>query len=313
MELACRIGTQIMSMMIYVLVGAFAYRKGMVSDEAGRGFSNYLLYLAVPCMLFNSFLSDYSTERMQGLGYAALISVFLLALEMVIARILCGGQEQKDRIDRASVIFTNSGNLTIPLIGAAMGMEAIFFVCGNLLIVTVLMWVYCWPLIGGKDAPVSLKKIILNPNIWAMVLGLVFFRYGLRPPVILHNAITGLSGTVGPISMMIIGIQLGKSHISEMVKNTRAWKVCFYRLLVTPVLLLIFARLTGIAYLLPNSREIFTIVMVGFYAPVASNVVIFSQLFRKEEIYASQVNVMSSVLCMASVPLMVALESILLP
>ena len=90
-----------------------------------------------PDILFESFLLS---------TIAIFLSIF------VAARIF-----RKNAIDRFAAAFSNAGFIGIPLIIAAMGQEAVFYICGLLVWVNLLQWSWGVATIKGeKSAQVML-------------------------------------------------------------------------------------------------------------------------------------------------------------
>lgn len=79
--------------------------------------------------------------------------------------------------DKTSVTYANTGNMIIPLVNNILGSEYVLYTSPYNCTQTALLWIHAYNLITGNKN-VQLKKILLNPNIIAMVAGLIFFLLG---------------------------------------------------------------------------------------------------------------------------------------
>ena len=71
-------------------------------------------------------------------------------------------------------------------------------------------------------------------------------------------------------------------------------------------------KLFHITALIPNGKEIITIVLVACCAPIATSVSIFSHQFDNDADYASKLTVLSTLLCVITMPLILALSQYIL-
>jgi len=313
MDLALILGKQVCSMLIYIIAGFIAYRKNLVSIEQSKGFSSALMYIFAPCMLFQSFQRDFEMEKLQGLLFATIASLIANFFFVLIAKYVFIRKETATApTERSSVVYTNAGYMAIPLIGAAFGMEAIFYSTGYLIVFNIFLWTHCLFQISGDKSQISFKKVIFNPSIIAIFLGLLAFIFGLRLPTIISTATIGMSNLVAPLSLFIIGIILGSVKFKELFSQKRVYYIVALRLIVFPLLLLIFFKAIHFTSIIPNGKGILTIVLVAAYAPIATSVSVFCQQFDKDAKYASKLITISTCLCVISMPIMLAISQFIL-
>jgi len=313
MDLALILGKQVASMLIYLLAGFIAYKKKLVSTEQSKGMSAALMYIFAPCLLFQSFQRDFEAEKLRGLLFAILASLivnlfFIFVSKFIFIRKITANAP----IERACTVYTNAGYLSIPLIGAAFGTEAIFYSTGYLIIFNIFLWTHGLFQISGDKSKINVKKIILNPNIIAIILGLITFLFSYKIPSVISTATTGMSNVVAPLSLFIIGIILGTAKFKALFNNFRLYYIIALRLFVLPFLLIIFLRLVHFTAIIPNGKEVLTIVLVSAYAPIATSISIFAQQFDKNAEYVSKLITVSTILCVISMPIMVAISQYIL-
>ena len=124
MELSLLLAEQIVSLFLFVAAGYASVKAGLFKSEDSKVISNMVVYICSPCMVIYSFQIELTKDKVQGLllaaGAAVLVHILLIVWTTLLRRPL-----NLNSIERASLIYTNAGNLIIPLVAAVMGLEAI--------------------------------------------------------------------------------------------------------------------------------------------------------------------------------------------
>ena len=223
--------------------------------------------------------------------------------------ILLGFLSSKEKIDRVAVAFTNCGFVGIPLIRGVFGDEGVFYLMGYLIVFNVLIWTYGYYQFCGAT---NVKKIITNPNIVAVAIGLVMFCLPFKLPELLQKPIVMIADINTPMAMLLLGIlfarfEFDRTYIKRLVKTM------FFRLVVTSVCNLgvillaykIFANVQDIQMML------FAIYICSM-CPVATTIPGLAVVFDHDKSFASLVVTISSVFCILTIPSFVALAEFII-
>ena len=136
--------------------------------------------------------------------------------------------------------------------------------------------------------------------------------FNFRFTGIASSAIDSLADMVGPVSMIIVGMTLGGMKTSAIFSNNRIWGVIFMRLIVCPIIVLVVMSLLPFdSWVLGGS----TVMLISFFAasaPCAATINQFAILYSKDAQYASSINILSTLLCILTMPSMVYLFQILI-
>ena len=309
MQLSILLAQQIAAMVLMILAGFAAARARVLPEGSGKAVSAIVMFVLAPCMVFGAFQMDFSKEKLAGLliGFAAAVAVHVLyiPLSVLIARVT--GMED---IDRASMIYSNSGNLIVPLLGAVLGNEYVFYSCGYLAVQTFLIWVHCIRL-ASSEADMNLKKVLLNPNIIAMELGLVFFLFPLHLPVILDNTVDRIGATIGPMSMIGIGIIMSGMSLKSVFTDKRTWVLSGLRLLIFPLVFVLLLWASHVASLFPLAGKVLIATVLAAAGPTAVSIAQLAEVYGGDSVRAGKVNVMTTLLCVITMPVMVYIYQIL--
>ena len=164
---------------------------------------------------------------------------------------------------------------------------------------------------GGQKQKAFLK-ILLNPNILAILFGVFLFFTKVSLPAPISLAISDLGKMIGPISMLITGIVLGSMSFKKIVSYRRIYMVTAFRLLFFPfIYLLLISVLSRIDGFLDNP-VLFLVTFLSAMAPAAANVSQFAILYGKEEEYASCINIFTTLCTIISMPILVYLSGVIL-
>lgn len=205
-----------------VLAGYLAARRRMLPLEAIGGLNTFVLFFALPCMLYRF---GASTPIAQLLDPSA-IGVWLLCALLMVAGTVKYSMNARIRWNDAAfgalvAAFPNTGfmgvHLLVALLGAAAAGPAIMTILVDLVITSSL----CIALSRLDDAgqhgaaeaaKKALKGVALNPMPWAIVLGGLSSATGWEPVAPVMNTIKLLGDAASPVALFTIGAVLARSQ-----------------------------------------------------------------------------------------------------
>ena len=263
-----------------------------------------LLYIIAPSVFFNAFQIERTPEVLSMMAFSA-----VLALISNVLLILLGDLSAKllhlDVVEEASIIYPNSGNMAIPLVSAIFGTEWVVFVTLYNMIQNLFVWTHCRMFVSG-ERKVSLRKILLNINILAILAGALMFFLNIQLPGIVHNALTSVGNMIGPAAMIIVGMLMADLKMEDLRAYRRIWKPTLFRLVVLPLALVLLAKLLHISALNPQGETLVMTALIPAFAPAANVVAQFSQIYGRDAKYAGLINAVTMLGCIVSMPLLIA-------
>lgn len=296
---------KIVSLFLIMFAGALLVRLKVLKSGDSRVLSLVLLYLLTPCVILTSFQVEPSPEVRSGLGLAFLAAV-VIHIVLVAANALIRRPLKLDPIEQTSIFYSNSGNLIIPLVTAILGPEWVIYTSAFIAVQQVLMWSHAKSIICGEKG-FELRRIYTNINMLSILAGIVLFITGLRFPGPIDDAVTSLGGLIGPVSMLVTGILIGGMDLKKLLSYKRLLLVAPMRLIVVPLAVFVLLRFTGIASLTANGRDVLMITFLATTAPSAATITNMAVVYGKDADYASAINVATTLLCIVTMPLMIAL------
>lgn len=285
--------------------GYFLVKIHLVQSQESKTLSVLTLYLIMPCVIINAFQIEYSDEIRDGfllaLFAAAAIHILLFFLAWILDRFL-----HFQAVEKASLIYSNAGNLIIPLVAGVLGTEWEIYASAFLCVQMVALWTHGQSLMQGT-ASVNWKKILCNVNLISIIVGASLFFGHISLPIVLSNTINSLASTIGPISMLVLGMLLADISWKNVFSGKRIYLIALLKMIILPGIILLFLRFLSYAIPISHARTILFISLLAVITPSATTVTQMAQIYSQNASYASTINVMTTILCILTMPLMATL------
>ncbi len=240
MELAMITFKQVMLMFILIMAGYFCVRLGAVKKEAKEHFSDLLMKLVIPCMILDSYFSEFDPAVAGNIFVAFALAAVMILLGAVISFPLTRKLAESDRpMLWFACIFSNAGYMGFPLIQALFGEEGMIYASAFLSVFNILVWTFGVVIAGGKVAPREVvKKDLTTPAIIAVAFGLVMYFARIPVPEMIKAPITLFGDMNTPLAMFITGMIMASANLVDFIKNKTIWWILLVRLLLIPIVML---------------------------------------------------------------------------
>ncbi|MDD2924346.1 AEC family transporter [Rhodoferax sp.] len=277
-----------------VLCGYLAARRRMLPLEAIPGLNGFVLFFALPCMLYRF---GANTPIAQLLDVSVAITWLVCGLIMVgftVATSLSSRIGWNDAAFGALVAaFPNSGFMGVPLLVALLGAQAAGPTILTMVIDMIVISSLCIALsrLDGADEhgaakalKNALKGVLTNPMPWSILLGALVSALGLALPPPVMQVVGMLADAASPVALFTIGAVLARSQMMAMAGHAPATRlgdylpVAMLKLFLHPLLVLLVG---GAVISLGMSLDPFALTVVVLVAalPSASNVSLLTERF----------------------------------
>jgi len=298
-----------------VLAGYLAARQHVLPESAIPGLNAFVLYFALPCMLFRFGMNTPVFDLLNPAVLTVYVACALLIVFFTIAVTLSQAVHLKDAAFGALVAaFPNTGFMGVPLLVALLGPPAagpvICTVLADLFVTSSL----CIALAQAHEASgqgaraaawKALRGALSNPLPWSIALGALFSAMGWRlggPP---DQVVKMLADSASPVALFTIGAVLWRAgqHAHTRTPPARYLPVAAIKLFVHP--LLVFAT-AGAAKALGAPLSAFQVVVLTLAAalPSASNVSLLAERYGADNGRVARIIMSSTVLAFASFSLL---------
>ena len=301
--------SKLMAMMVMVAVGYAAVKLHVVESGDSRTLSRLTVYILQPCLICRSVQIDLTPERLNGFLCALILGIVTYVF-WIAALGLLKKPLRLDAVDCCNLIYSNVGNLALPLINMILGSEYVFYASALQIPFNLLIWTHGNSIISG-ERHLHFRKIIFNPNIIALVTGILLVLLHIRLPDVIDTAMEGLGSMVGPSSMLVIGIVIAGSDLRGIITNKRAYAISLGRLIVMPASLLLLILASGILTRRPELTPVFRVCFIALSTPPGATVSQLAVLYDKKAYESSVYSVLSMALCIVTMPLMLMVFQLL--
>lgn len=305
MHISMLLMEQIVELFIMIFMGFAIVKAGIVKDEESKVLSKIVLYLVIPCVIVNAFQVDYTAQTVKGLMIAFVASVILQIILLIIVAVM-GKVLSLNEVEVASVYYSNSGNLIVPIVTFILGKEWVLYGCVFMSVQLVFLWTHCKKIIS-RERSYDWKKIVLNINMISIAVGVVLFFTRIRMPEVIDNTIGAVGNMIGPASMIVTGMLFAGMNLKQIFVNKRVYFVSFLRMLIVPLIALVLIKGSRLANLSADAPKIMLIVFLAVITPSASTVTQMCQVYGNDSQYASAINVVTTLSAIITMPIMVLL------
>ena len=295
-------------MLMCMIIGYIAKKSSIVPDNTATVLSKLENYFLVPALIIKNFMEyctiESITEQYKLILYCLIALVIALAIALPLSKVFAGNDYYERNIYKYALCFGNfsfMGNAIVPaILGDAMLYNYMLY------ILPLNVAVYTWGLIiliprGEKKQ--SVFKNLINPIFASILIGAILGLINAKSyiPAFLTATISNCAACMGPLAMILTGFVVGGYDFVGLLKKGRIYIATFLRLFVLPALFV------GILWLLGADRNTLILTLFAFGTPLGLNTVVFPAAYGGDTSTGASMALISSSLCIVTIPLMYAL------
>lgn len=294
--------TSLVMIFLLIIPGIIFRKKDIISAAQSDGISSLAVNITWPCLVVDAMQMDFSAAVLKDSGYMMAAAMVVFAMTAVVTLVLSKLlrlDNSKRYITAFMLLFGNTGFIGIPVIRALYGTEAVFFAAILEMVNDVVIFTIGMMLIQ-MSAGAKLRfepKLFLNPGLIGVIVGLLLFLLDIRLPEVIGGAVEMVGDATTPLTMFLIGYQMGGLKAKEILKDASIYVISFTKLLIVPVLALIVLRVAVGDFSLLEK-----VLIMSFAMPAGSVSVIFSQQYRGETAFATKTVLLSTLFSIVTIP-----------
>lgn len=298
---------QVAILYILVAVGAIADKIGIYTEKVAKSCTDLLFYIITPAVIIESFLSlEYNKETAKSLFIAMGCGFVLHIVSAAISSLVFNRCPADSKcIYKYSCAYGNCGYMALPLAGAVLGNEGVFYCSAVIISFQIFSFTHgIYTITKGKEGEkvkFDFKKLILNPGVISVIIGLPLFLLSVNLPEIIAKPMNYIASLNTPVAMLIFGTYIANTDFKSIFKNWRIFCVALVKLIILPLLLISGFRLVGIA------GSLLVALSISAGAPTANNTVMFAAKYDRNTGLASQTVAVVSFISIITLPVMIAL------
>ena len=184
METALLLAGKITELTLIVLMGMALVKFKLLNSEHSRTLSVIALYLISPSVMIHAFQIENTPDIIDGLKLSVALAVVFHILLIALGR-LFKTLFKLDTLEHAATVYTNSGNLIIPLVMSIFGPQWVIYTSGFIIVQMFLFWTHLRLLLCGRGN-LAWKTVLTNINILSIFVGVFMFAFQIKLPHIIR-------------------------------------------------------------------------------------------------------------------------------
>lgn len=300
------VGQQALVLFLLIAVGFVCGKTNLIGEASVGDANRFVVYVVIPCSLISAFQLELTPENVHAFLTACVCALAIHLFNFGMG-FLCIRERDNDRkrVFTTTCTYTNCNFISFPLQTALLGSSGIFYGSAFAMLSPILFFTVGIAYLQGSCQALQLKKILLNPGILGIAIGLTMFFGKISLPPLLLNSVNYLAVMAVGLPMVLIGTQLARTDLRQILRDKTAWLATLLRLLILPGLELGAMILCGVR------GPVLIATVISAAAPSAALVAMMSEVCGKDGRLAAQLVSLQTVLSVVTMPLIVGMAQML--
>lgn len=299
---------------LVILVGYCYGRFSIDSSHKDKLINDYVLYIALPALLFLAIAqADIGELKQWGFILSTLIGISVCyVIASLLAKTLKIGLPQSSILGM-SACYGTTGYMGIPILISVYGEQAVLpaaiaTVLHN--IPAIMAVIISWDVFSRTKTRESvsisvwqvIRTILKNPLTLAVLAGLIFVLLDIKLPAFIELFARFLGNAAGPTALFALGLGLARLKVKEH------FNFAMSKIVVPMIVLKLFIQplitFTIAFYLFGMQQDLWFVVAVVMAAqPIGAGVYVFAKQYNYQQDVISLSIIVSLLLALISIPL----------
>lgn len=289
---------------LIIALGFLLGKLKLISEKTNRELTNLLLTVFMPAALFSAFPAEYD-QASADLFFSGLVAgIVVMLLLIIFAKIIFNKKWFKGDLRLESqfgLIFNNATFLGYPIVVSTFGASGILAYCGFIIAFNIALFSYGIWLFEQKISWRLICSIMVNPNILAVVSGMILFLLNFALPEFITDAVGYVGSATTPLSVICIGYMLSQAKLKKVFKKWKLMLAAITQLIIGPSIT------WGLLTLLNFPIEVIQVCTLIQALPTATSLGLFAVKYGGNAAEASELVTISTLFSIVTMPLMVLL------
>ncbi len=287
---------------LIIFLGFILGKKRWIVEHTNRQLTEILLSIAMPAALFMAFPRKFDYSSFNDFLAGLIGGLFVFLTLIIMSRVMFRSKKLRSRVHahQFAFIFNNASFLGYPLVYALFGETMLMAYCGFSVVFNIALFSYGIYLFEKKISRETLKKVVFNPNIIAILLGFLVFilPHEAAIPAFIDDFLGYIGGIMTPLSLICIGYLLSRANLSDVWHKKRLFITCGLQLILGPILTLGVVSVLG----LPVHVKVMLVLLQSL--PTATTLGLFSEKYGGDVVEASEIVMISTLMSVFTLPIM---------
>ena len=302
---------KILSIFMIIAVGFAANKADIMPMAANKYLVGLLIRVTCPCMIVASITSNELREDTLSLSLQTLIgAVIFFTVSALVGWFICAKIVKvlpRENIGVYTYSFgsINSGFIGFPITLALFGSSILYLMVIHNVLLSLYLYTFGIMLvnIGASGRKLDFKGFLnsfKNINSIAAGVSIVMLFAGLKLPTVIFDCVDMIGDATTPLSMLIVGMQLGDCDFGEVLKNRKLLGISLLKMLLLPVMTFFMVNW------LPLDVSVKVCLIFAASFPVAVAVVPVASEQNRDSLIAAEMVAITTLISLVVIPAMAA-------
>ena len=298
---------KILSIFLIIGIGFVANKADIMPMAANKYLVGLLIRVTCPCMIIASITSNDLREDTLSLSLQTLAgAVVFFTVSALVGWVLSAKIVKVDPAENVGVYTfafgsINSGFIGFPITLAIFGSGILYLMVLHYVVLSLYLYTFGIMLVnigasGGHPDFKGFLKSFTNINAIAAVVSIAMLFAGLKLPTVIFDCVDMIGDATTPLSMLIVGMQLGECDFGEVLKNRKLLGISFLKMLLLPVLTFLMVNW------LPFDVSVKACLIFAASFPVAVAVVPIASEQNRDSLVTAEMVAITTLISLAVIP-----------
>ena len=298
---------KILSIFLIIGIGFVANKADIMPMAANKYLVGLLIRVTCPCMIIASITSNDLREDTLSLSLQTLAgAVVFFTVSALVGWVLSAKIVKVDPAENVGVYTfafgsINSGFIGFPITLAIFGSGILYLMVIHNVVLSLYLYTFGIMLVnigasGGHPDFKGFLKSFTNINAIAAVVSIAMLFAGLKLPAVIFDCVDMIGDATTPLSMLIVGMQLGECDFGEVLKNRKLLGISFLKMLLLPVLTFLMVNW------LPFDVSVKACLIFAASFPVAVAVVPIASEQNRDSLVTAEMVAITTLISLAVIP-----------
>lgn len=285
-------------LLVYLFIGVICVKKGFIDEYIRTKLIDFVLMITLPCMIFESFNQDLTSEILHKTASSLAIAIGISLAALLLGKVIYLRYPSGKRVIlQYATLVNNAGFLGLPLVESMFGADGLLYASIFIIPNRVLMWTAGMSLFTKSDTGGRWRRILLNPGMIAVYLGIARRLAHIPVPAFLDTSVTKVGAITSPLSMILIGAMLVGVEWKKLIEPVILY-LAAVRLVLLPLAALFFLKLLHVDPLVAGV----SLVLTGM--PAGTTTALLAEKYGADADFASRCVIATTVMCLFTAPLL---------
>lgn len=298
---------KILSIFLIIGIGFVANKADIMPMAANKYLVGLLIRVTCPCMIIASITSNDLREDTLSLSLQTLAgAVVFFTVSALVGWVLSAKIVKVDPAENVGVYTfafgsINSGFIGFPITLAIFGSGILYLMVIHNVVLSLYLYTFGIMLVnigasGGHADFKGFLKSFTNINAIAAAVSIAMLFAGLKLPTVIFDCVDMIGDATTPLSMLIVGMQLGECNFGEVLKNRKLLGISFLKMLLLPVLTFLMVNW------LPFDVSVKACLIFAASFPVAVAVVPIASEQNRDSLVTAEMVAITTLISLAVIP-----------